>query len=179
MRFTDLTAAEAGAAEALFAATFTASEGPGEGALIGGLARRLLRETSAEDLYGFGAWDDGALVGAILFSRMRYAQDTRAAFVLGPVAVAPERQGQGVGQGLIRHGLAELSARGVDVALTYGDPAYYGRFGFEVITTEVAAAPFRLGFPHGWQGQALDGGMLSPLKGSVTCVDAFDDPAFW
>jgi hypothetical protein len=102
---------------------------------------------------------------------------TRAVFVLGPVAVAPERQGQGVGQGLIRHGLAELSARGVDVALTYGDPAYYGRFGFEVITTEVAAAPFRLGFPHGWLGQALDGGMLSPLKGSVTCVDALTIPA--
>jgi predicted N-acetyltransferase YhbS len=179
MAFTDIAADEACAAEALFRATFTASEGPGEGALIGGLARRLLSETAAEDLHGFGAWDDGALVGAILFSRMRYAQDARDAFVLGPVAVAPERQGQGIGQALIRHGLDALRARGVDVALTYGDPAYYGRFGFTAITTEVAAAPFRLTFPDGWQGQSLDGAGLRPLGGAVTCVDAFDDPAFW
>jgi putative acetyltransferase len=110
---------------------------------------------------------------------MSYAGDARQVFVLAPVAVATDRQGQGVGTALIRHGLDALRARGVDVALTYGDPAYYGRIGFRPITTEIAAAPYPLQFPHGWLGQALDGGPLRPLVGEVACVPALADPAFW
>jgi hypothetical protein len=54
----------------LFTATFAASEGADEGALIGELARRLMAETPAQDVRVFTAWDRGELVGAILFSRL-------------------------------------------------------------------------------------------------------------
>jgi predicted N-acetyltransferase YhbS len=118
-------------------------------------------------MHAFAARVEGALVGAIVFSRMRYAGDARQVFVLAPVAVATDRQGQGVGTALIRHGLAALRARGVDVALTYGDPAYYGRIGFRPITTEDRRGALSAAIPHGWLGQALGGGPLRPLVGEV------------
>ncbi|MGB8811753.1 MAG: hypothetical protein WCC57_01060 [Paracoccaceae bacterium] len=57
--------AHAAAIGDLFTATFTASEGADEGALIGELARRLMAETPVQDLRVFTAWDRGELVGAI------------------------------------------------------------------------------------------------------------------
>lgn len=179
MDFDDATAAEAGEVAALFRDTFTASEGAEEGALIGALAHRLITETPEPDVHAFVARQDGALLGAIVFSRMSYPEDSRSVFVLAPVAVATERQGRGVGQALLRHGLDALRDRGVQVVLTYGDPAYYGRVGFRPVTTGVAAAPFELSQPEGWLGQSLDGAALAPLKGPSACVAALDDPAFW
>jgi putative acetyltransferase len=106
----------------LFASTFTASEGAEEGALIGALARRLIAETPAEDLRVFTAWEDGALLGGIFFTRLTYAGDPRTVFMMAPVAVATAHQGQGIGQRLIAHGLDALRQEGVDIAVTYGDP---------------------------------------------------------
>jgi putative acetyltransferase len=45
--------------------------------------------------------------------------------------VAPDHQGQGIGAGLIREGLAQLKALGAQGCVLLGDPAYYGRFGFQ------------------------------------------------
>lgn len=163
-----------------FAATFTASEGAGEGALIGALVRSLLSTTEPGALRVFTARDeDGTLAGCILFTRMDYAGEARRVFLMAPVAVAPGRQGEGIGQALIRHGLDRLRTEGIDVALTYGDPAYYGRTGFRPVTQADVAAPFPLQFPEGWLGQALDDGPLAPLAGPVRCAPAFDDPKYW
>lgn len=163
----------------LFGATFSASEGAEEGALIAALARRLIAETPAGDLRLFTARDGGRRVGAIIFSRLSYGGDTRTVFVLGPVAVASDRQGEGIGQGLIAHGLAALRREGVDIAVTYGDPAYYGRIGFRPIREEDMPAPYPLQQPEGWLGQSLTDAPLTPLAGPAQCVPAFDDPAFW
>jgi predicted N-acetyltransferase YhbS len=164
---------------ALFRDTFTASEGAEEGALIGGLVERLLTTTRAGDLHVFTARDGGRLAGGILFTRLVYDGEARRVFLLAPVAVATDRQGQGVGQALIRHGLAAMRAKGADVALTYGDPAYYGRVGFRPITVEEVAAPYALSQPVGWLGQALDGNAPLRLAGTCTPVPAWADPAFW
>ena len=51
--------------------------------------------------------------------------------LLGPLAVAPERQRQGIGGTLIRDGVARCGALGAVTAVVLGDPGYYGRFGFE------------------------------------------------
>jgi putative acetyltransferase len=115
----------------LFASTFTASEGAEEGALIGALARRLIAETPPGDLRVFTAWEDGALLGGIFFTRLTYAGDPRTVFLMAPVAVATAHQGKGVGQRLIAHGLDALRHEGVDIAVTYGDPAFYGRVGLQ------------------------------------------------
>jgi putative acetyltransferase len=76
--------------------------------------------------------DGGAVIGQITFSPMTVGGSDSNWFALGPVAVAPERQGEGLGSELIAAGLARLRALGAaGVALT-GDPAYYRRFGFAV-----------------------------------------------
>ncbi|MGO4917852.1 GNAT family N-acetyltransferase [Pseudogemmobacter sp. W21_MBD1_M6] len=163
----------------LFTATFTASEGSNEGVLIGDLARRLMAETPTQDLRVFTAWNGGELAGAILFSRLNYEGDNRTVFVLGPVAVATGQQRQGIGQRLISHGLEELRQEGVGLAVTYGDPGFYGRAGFKVITENDVPAPFPLRHPEGWLGQSLNNAALTPFKGPSRCVQAFNDPAFW
>jgi predicted N-acetyltransferase YhbS len=163
----------------LFAATFSASEGAEEGRLIGGLARDLLATTPTEELRVFLALDGGRVTGAIVFTPLVFQGDPRRVMLLAPVAVANDRQGQGIGQALIAHGLDRLHDEGVDVAMTYGDPAFYGRVGFRPVSQEEARPPFPLSQPHGWLAQALDGGPLAPLNGPSRCAGALSDPAFW
>lgn len=164
---------------ALFRAVFTASEGAGEGALVAGLARALLDTTPREDLHVFTMRDKGKLAGAALFTRLRYAQDPRHVVLLSPMAVATECQGQGVGQALIRHALGRLRDAGAEVAITYGDPAFYGKLGFRPLSPGTAPAPRPLSHPEGWIGQSLTGAQLTPLEGACTCAPALDDPAYW
>lgn len=163
----------------LFTAAFTALEGAEAGALIGELVGNLLGGTAEADLFVFTAEEGGLIVGGIVFSRLTYDADERTVFVLAPVAVATEHQGKRIGQRLIAHGLAALREAGVDVAVTYGDPAYYGRVGFRPITETFARAPFVLNHPEGWLGQSLTARELTPLAGAARCVEALNDPAFW
>jgi predicted N-acetyltransferase YhbS len=163
----------------LFAATFTASEGAEEGALIGDLARRLLAETPAGDLRVCTAWEDGTIVGGLFLTRLAYADDPRTVFLLAPVAVATGRQGEGIGQRLIAHGLDALRREGVDITVTYGDPDFYGRSGFKAITEMLVPSPFPLKHPQGWLGQSLTDAQLTRLRGPVRCVEAFNDPVYW
>jgi putative acetyltransferase len=164
---------------ALFEASFSDSEGAEEGRLIGKLVQDLLETTPGEDLFIFTALEGGTIVAAIVFSRLSYDQDARRVFLLGPVAVAPARQGRGVGQALLNHGLAAMRDRGVDVAVTYGDPDYYGKVGFRPITEETARPPQPLQQPEGWLARSLTDRPLDPRKGPSRCVSAFDDPAYW
>nr|WP_092969475.1 N-acetyltransferase [Agromyces sp. CF514] len=58
--------------------------------------------------------------------------------VLSPLAVSPERQGDGIGSALVQRALEHGEAAGWPFVLLEGDPGYYSRLGF------VAAG--RLGF---------------------------------
>lgn len=162
----------------MFRASFAESEGEEEGALIAQLVRKLL-ETPADDLFVVTAQANGVLLGSIVFSRLRYEHDKRTVFVLGPVAVAPGHQSKGVGQKLITEGLDKLRGSGVDIAMTYGDPAYYARVGFRPISEADAAAPFPLQHPEGWLAQSLTGQTIGRLAGRSHCVEALNDPVFW
>ena len=73
----------------------------------------------------------GALAGAVRFWPVRVA-GARAwdAMLLGPIAVHPTRQGEGIGGFLIREGLARARDAGVARVLLVGDAPYYSRFGF-------------------------------------------------
>ncbi|SOC03111.1 GNAT family N-acetyltransferase [Rhodobacter maris] len=53
--------------------------------------------------------------------------------LLGPVAVHPTRQGEGLGGLLMRESLAEARRLGWERVLLVGDAPYYQRFGFEKI----------------------------------------------
>lgn len=164
---------------ALFTEVFSASEGPEEGRLVGTLAASLIADTPADDLAVFAAVEGDTILGAVLFSRLRFADDPRKVLLLSPMAVATDRQGSGIGQTLIRHALADLAVKGVDAVVTYGDPAFYGRVGFRPVTADEVPPPLPLSRPEGWIAQALDGGRLAPFKGPSACVAALHDPALW
>ena len=164
---------------ALITATFAASEGDAEGQLVGHLAANILATVPKEDLLAFMAVKADRVVGAILFTRIRYPEDTRRVFLLAPVAISTEHQGQGVGQELLLHGRMHLRGADVDVALTYGDINFYAKVGFTQITEAQAKAPLPLQYPTGWLGQSLTGDLFAPRKGPSRCAEALNDPAYW
>lgn len=147
--------------------------------LIGDLTRNLLVATAEADIHVVTAREERALVGAIVLSRLAFDQDDRTVFPLGPVGVATDRQGEGIGQMLLAHRIAALRNKGVDLAVTYGDPSCYSRVGFRPITEEFARAPFELKCPKGWLGQSLTDGKMTPLNGSSRHVEAFSRPDCW
>ena len=53
-----------------------------------------------------------------------------AALGLGPMAVLPTRQRQGIGSPLVRTGLAACRDAGHGCVVVLGHPEYYPRFGF-------------------------------------------------
>lgn len=163
----------------LFTDVFAASEGKDEGAVIGAFVQDLIDSTPSEDLMVFTAHRDNQLLGCAIFSRVAFPQDTRCVFILSPMAVRTDSQKSGVGQALISYGLDRLRSSGADVALTYGDPGYYGKTGFGQISETTAQPPLTLSHPHGWLGQALDGQDLKPLKGPSRCVPALNNPSLW
>ena len=72
--------------------------------------------------------DAGILAASIRYWPVRV--DGRPVLLLGPVAVHPTRQGEGLGAYLIRESLAEARNLGWDRVLLVGDAPYYRRFGF-------------------------------------------------
>lgn len=164
---------------ALVTAVFSASEGAAEGAVVGGLVRDLLATTPAADIRVFCATEAGETLGGVIFTRLDFPEDPHRVLLLSPMAVATAAQGQGVGLALLRHALAALRAEGWDVALTYGDPAFYGRAGFAQITEAQARAPLPLSMPQGWLGRSLDAGAIPALRGRSRCVAALDRAELW
>nr|WP_254443501.1 N-acetyltransferase [Ruegeria atlantica] len=162
----------------LFRDVFTASESAEEGHAVGALAEDLLSTTPEDDLICVLALDGSVLSGCVLYTRLSYDQDPRQVFLMSPVAVRTDRQKTGIGQKLISFGLEELRLQGVDYTVTYGDPAYYQKVGFQQITENFAQPPMPLSMPHGWLGQSL-AGSETPIEGPSQCVSAFNRPELW
>ena len=57
------------------------------------------------------------------------------ALLLGPVAVAADCRGRGIGAALVRRAVAEARKRGHGAVMLVGDAPYYGRFGFSAAKT--------------------------------------------
>jgi putative acetyltransferase len=76
------------------------------------------------------AEEAGEVVGHVAFSPVRIGADHGGWFGLGPIAVRPDQQRQGIGSRLIRSGLEVLNEQGAAGVVLIGDPAYYTRFGF-------------------------------------------------
>ncbi len=49
----------------------------------------------------------------------------------GPVSVLPSHQGKGIGRKLIEHTMKLAKELGYNAIITYGDPDYYKKYGFE------------------------------------------------
>lgn len=89
---------------------------------------------------------DGQVVGHVAFSPARIDLDGRpvtedgqlslvsrlpsSTLALGPIAVQPDHQRQGIGSQLILKGFEMLASQSHDLIFLLGHPGYYPRFGF-------------------------------------------------
>jgi len=178
VRFKSPEALPADHIEPLFRDAFTQSEGEAEGRMIGALARALLDTTPSEDLRVYLAEEGDELVGAIIVTRLTF-EDPIEAFIVAPVATHPDWQRRGIAQGLLRCGINDLRKAGVQLLMTYGDPAFYGKVGFKPVSPDAIQPPCDLSQPIGWIGQSLTGGELPKLDGRCSCVEALADQRYW
>ena len=109
----------------------------------------------------------GILAGAIRFWPVRVGP--APALLLGPVAVHPTHQGEGLGAALITAGLAAARAAGWDRVMLVGDAPYYGRFGFTRLDGVEMPPPTN---PDRVLGQALRPGAWDGIAGPVRKWDA-------
>lgn len=120
------------------------------------------------------AKDGGKVVGHVLLSRMKVEGDGRdyRAVALGPVAVLPERQREGIGGTLIEESLKRAKELGCELAFVLGEPAYYQRFGFDPKTAAPFASPY-----SGEFFMAKSFGATLPSSGTATYASAFAELA--
>jgi predicted N-acetyltransferase YhbS len=89
---------------------------------------------------GFVIRDENRLVASLRFWPVLVGP-SMPALLLGPLVVAPDRQGAGLGKRLVRHALDQVSRDGWRLCLVVGGPNYYAPFGFE------PAAPWGFALP--------------------------------
>lgn len=162
----------------LFRSVFTSSEGEIAGALIGNLASELSSNIDNQEIVCLGTYENETLIAVIFFTRLRFNESIQV-YMLAPVAVSTVHQRKGVGQALINYGLNELRNRSVKIVITYGDPAFYSKVGFEALSENVIQAPLKLSMPIGWQGQSLTEEPIPVIKERPACVREFNDPVYW
>jgi len=107
--------------------------------------------------------ETGALAAVIRYWPVRVGG--QPTLLLGPVAVHPTRQGEGLGALLIRESLAEARRLGWDRVLLVGDAPYYRRFGFEKRDGVEMPPPTN---PDRVLGLALRPGAWEGVTGKVT-----------
>ena len=162
----------------LFTSVFTSSEGENEGVLIGNLSSGLASSIDNEETICFGAYENDSLIGSIFFTRLKFNSPIKV-YMLAPVAVSTEHQRKGIGQALINYGLKELKRRAISVAVTYGDPSFYSKVGFQALSENVIQPPLKLSMPFGWLGQSLTGKPIPTINERPVCVKEFNDPVYW
>ena len=77
---------------------------------------------SDPEVLSLSAHLDDRLIGHILFTRGKLKGRSETVALLGPLAVHPDHQRQGIGKALIADGLSRLEAKGVTEVLVLGDP---------------------------------------------------------
>jgi putative acetyltransferase len=158
LRITSETSGFEGAIRALLLAAFPT-------AVEADLVARLRHD--GDIVIEMAAREGERVIGYVAFSRMSAPMK---AVGLGPVAVLPARQRQGIGSALIREGLARAQVQGLEAAFVLGEPAYYRRFGFDAEAASGFASPYA--GPY-FMALALADGGLAVRSGRVDYAPAF------
>ncbi|WP_299756184.1 N-acetyltransferase [uncultured Boseongicola sp.] len=103
----------------------------------------------------------GVLAGAVRFWPVRVGE--APALLLGPIAVHPTRQGEGLGALLVEESLSR--ADGWSRVMLIGDAPYYGRFGFTKLVGVDMPPPTN---PERILGRDITPGGWSGVSGRVT-----------
>jgi putative acetyltransferase len=160
---------ESGAIESLYPEAF-----PDEDLLP--LVRDLLPDTTvATSLVGVIG---SQITGHAIFTKCGVVGTDMHAALLGPLAVAPSWQRQGIGSAIVRAGLKRLEETDVSLVLVLGDPAYYKHLGF--LPESMIEPPYRLPpeWEGAWQSQSL-GETRAAFAGKLSVPRQWLQPALW
>ena len=148
--------------------------------IVSNLAVSLLLEETTPQTISLVAEAEGAVVGHVAFSPVTAVNnEVFQGYILAPLGVKPDHQKRGIGAKLIDTGIRQLARTGVHVLFVYGDPGYYGRFGFTPDAAEPYAPPYRLQYPFGWQGMILNACGTGRSSSTIACVAPLCDPELW
>ena len=151
----------------------------GEKQIVSTLAVNLLSEETTPKTISLVAEADGAVVGHISFSPVAVNNKSWKGYILAPLGVKPEYQKRQIGSKLIESGMERLSKTGVHVLFVYGDPKYYGKFGFNADPASGYSPPYELQYPFGWQAIILNEGVFPESTVKLSCVDPLKDAELW
>jgi putative acetyltransferase len=136
-----------------------------------------LRRTCAEALSLVAEDDDGVIVGHILFTPVVVDGRLALGMGLGPMAVLPDHQRQGIGSQLVRRGLDSLRERGCPFVVVVGHPEYYPRFGFEPASLHGLACQWDGVRDSAFMVLILDLNAMTGVSGVAKYREEFDEVA--
>ncbi len=124
-----------------------------------------------------GTSADDVIVGHLLLSPCRVEDDdgvlVNTVLAIGPVAVLPELQFQGIGASLMGAAMSLAIARGVPALVLLGHPTYYPRFGFSS-ARDVGLQPPAAAWPdEAWMARLLPA-WTDDMRGTVRYPAAFE-----
>lgn len=164
------------ALENVYFNSFPADEAP----ITFKLISEIIEAGSTTDSLVLGYEVNGALVAGVAFSPVVMKDvSSPGAFILAPLAVHSEYHHKGIARQLIESGKETLAARGIDFLFVYGDPAFYGRFGFSVELGKCFVPPYELEYDFGWQALQLGTADAGHTKHSFTCIPPLSDASLW
>ena len=114
---------------------------------------------------------DGGLLGSLRFWPILVGAGP--AILLGPLAVEPALQGQGIGKALLHHGLTGARRAGHGICVVVGAPDYYRSFGFVAAAAQGLVLPGPVDLPR-FQVLELAPGALDGVRGLIARDEAGD-----
>jgi putative acetyltransferase len=146
----------------------------GDGRTVPALADALRAAPAPLAPLSFVAVAGGEVAGNVMLSASRLDAPSRLVdvYVLSPLGVLPGFQRQGIGAALIRIALQAAEERQVPLVFLEGDPAYYGKRGFERADAHGFRAPSLRIPPPAFQVARLPG--YEPwMTGTLVYSDVF------
>lgn len=152
----------------------------GESEIVAKIAIELLSENTTPQTISLIVEADHSVVGHVAFSPVEIDHNENCqAYILAPLAVQTDYQKRRIGSTLIKYGMQQLSAMGVNIVFVYGDPNYYERFGFDADTARNYITPYKLQYPSGWQAIVFNKYATEKVPVAINCVTSLCDPKLW
>lgn len=132
---------------------------------------------SCSEILSLVATSNNKVIGHILFSPVTL--ETQSGIIqgmgLGPMAVLPELQKQGIGSKLVKEGLQMMNDTNCPFIVVLGHEKYYPRFGFQRAS--------KYGIKNQWEGipdeafmvMILNDSVMKRVSGVVRYRDEFDE----
>ena len=132
----------------------------------------------SKNVFSFVIEEQQDIIGHICFSLCYIKGHEDKLALLGPLAVLPVRQKQGIGSLLINFGMKFLTARNYKKVLVLGDPNYYGRYGFLQEGTIMPPYPIPEEWQSAWQSITLSDININ-LSGKLIVPQPWQNPKLW